>query len=73
VDLSGLQQTNASESLEEKNQLRFLAEPAVLDAVNTTGGVLILAIGINLLKIGHIPVSNLLPALVYAIISALML
>ncbi len=54
-------------------QLQFLSEPAVLAAVNATGGILILGIGINLLEIGRIAVSNLLPAIVCAIIGALVL
>ena len=35
-------------------QLAFLSQPAVLDAVNATGGLLILGIGINLLNLGRI-------------------
>ncbi len=54
-------------------QLAFLSQPAVLDAINATGGLLILGIGINLLQIGRIHVGNLLPALLYAIIGALLL
>lgn len=54
-------------------QLAFLSEPAVLDAINAAGGLLILGIGINLLEIGRIRVGNLLPALVYAILGALLL
>ncbi|MDG4554229.1 MAG: DUF554 domain-containing protein [Candidatus Competibacter sp.] len=53
-------------------QLAFLSQPAVLDAVNATGGLLILGIGINLLEIGRIRVGNLLPALLYAIVGALL-
>ncbi len=53
-------------------QLAFLSQPAVLDTVNATGGLLILGIGINLLEIGRIHVGNLLPALPYAIIGALL-
>ena len=53
-------------------QLAFLSEPAVLDAINATGGLLILGIGINLLEIGRIHVGNLLPALLYAIVGALL-
>lgn len=48
-------------------QLLFLRNPAVLDAVAATGGVLILAIGINLLDLKRIRVGNLLPAVFYAI------
>ena len=55
------------------SQLLFLSEPAVLTTVDTTGGILILGIGINLLELGHVPVGNLLPALFCAIIAALVL
>lgn len=53
-------------------QLAFLSQPAVLDAINAAGGLLILGIGINLLEIGRIRVGNLLPALLYAIVGALL-
>lgn len=49
--------------------LVFLSEPAVLEAINTTGGLLILGLGINLLELGRIATGNLLPALGYAILS----
>jgi len=48
-------------------QLLFLRSPAVLDAVAATGGVLILAIGINLLDLKQIRVGNLLPAVFFVI------
>jgi len=53
-------------------QLAFLSQPAVLDAINAAGGLLILGIGINLLELGRIRVGNLLPALFYAIVGALL-
>ena len=53
-------------------QLAFLSQPAVLDAVNATGGLLILGIGINLLNLGRIQVGNLLPAVLYAIVGGLL-
>lgn len=53
-------------------QLAFLSAPAVLDAVNATGGLLILGIGINLLDLGRIHIGNLLPSLLYAIIGGLL-
>ncbi|HRY15956.1 MAG TPA: DUF554 domain-containing protein [Candidatus Competibacteraceae bacterium] len=53
-------------------QLVFLSQPTVLDAINATGGLLILGIGINLLEIGRIHIGNLLPALLYAMIGALL-
>jgi uncharacterized membrane protein YqgA involved in biofilm formation len=49
-------------------QLVFLSEPAILEAINTTGGLLILGLGINLLELGRIATGNLLPALGYAIL-----
>ncbi len=54
-------------------QLSFLSQPTVLDAINATGGLLIVGIGINLLELGRIHVGNMLPALVYAIIGAVLL
>ncbi len=53
-------------------QLAFLSQPEVLDAINAAGGLLILGIGINLLELGRIRVGNLLPALFYAIVGALL-
>ena len=53
-------------------QLAFLSQPAVLDAINATGGLLILGIGVNLLGIKRIYVGNLLPALLFAIAGALL-
>ncbi|MCB1776058.1 MAG: DUF554 domain-containing protein [Candidatus Competibacteraceae bacterium] len=53
-------------------QLAFLSQPTVLDAINATGGLLILGIGVNLLEISRIHIGNLLPALLYAIAGALL-
>jgi len=53
------------------SQLLFLQDPRVLNAVTATGGILILAIGINILELKKIPVGNILPALVYAVLWAL--
>jgi uncharacterized membrane protein YqgA involved in biofilm formation len=53
------------------SQLLFLQDPRVLNAVTATGGILILAIGINILELKKIPVGNLLPALVYAVLWAM--
>jgi uncharacterized membrane protein YqgA involved in biofilm formation len=47
--------------------LHFLREPAVLDAVTATGGLIILGIGINLMNMARIRIGNFLPALFYAI------
>lgn len=49
------------------SQLLFLAQPSVIDAITATGGLLIVAIGINLLELKRIRVGNLLPAIFYAI------
>jgi uncharacterized membrane protein YqgA involved in biofilm formation len=48
-------------------KLAFLQAPAVLGAVTATGGLLIVAIAINLLNMAHIRIGNLLPALLYAV------
>jgi len=53
------------------SQLAFLQEPAVLNAINSTGGLLIVAIAINLLSVAKIRIGNLLPALVYAVLLTL--
>ncbi|MDP2838704.1 MAG: DUF554 domain-containing protein [Syntrophales bacterium] len=49
------------------SHLDFLREPAVLNAVTATGGLVILGIGINLLNLARIRIGNFLPALFYAI------
>jgi len=54
------------------SRLVFLQSPVVLSAVTATGGLLIVAIGINLLSTAKIRIGNLLPALVYAVIWALL-
>ncbi len=53
------------------SQLAFLQRPEVLEAVTSTGGLLIIGIGINLLDLKKIRTGNLLPAIVYAIVGAL--
>lgn len=53
------------------SQLAFLQQPAVLGAITATGGLLIVAIGFNLLNMVRIRIGNLLPALVYAVLWAL--
>jgi uncharacterized protein len=52
------------------SQLLFLQNPAVIGAVTSSGGLLILGIGMNILEVTRIRIGNLLPALVYAIIWA---
>ena len=46
--------------------IAFLQDPSVLSSITTTGGMIILGIGINLLGLTSIRVGNLIPALVYA-------
>lgn len=53
------------------SKLAFLQEPAVLVAVTSSGGLLIVAIAINLLNLTKIRIGNLLPALLYAILFAM--
>ena len=55
------------------SRLMFLQSPAVLNAITATGGLLILGIGINLLELRTIRTGNLLPALAYAIVGALIM
>jgi uncharacterized membrane protein YqgA involved in biofilm formation len=52
--------------------LLFLKEPQVLNALVSTGGVLIIGIGLNLLHLTKIRVGNLLPALLLVVIWVLM-
>jgi uncharacterized membrane protein YqgA involved in biofilm formation len=52
------------------SQLLFMQNPAVLDAITATGGLLIVGIGTNLLEITRIRIGNMLPALFYAILWA---
>ncbi len=54
-------------------KLLFLSQPAVLEAVTITGGILIFGIGINLLEIARVHIGNLIPSVFYAIIGALLL
>jgi uncharacterized membrane protein YqgA involved in biofilm formation len=53
------------------SQLLFMQNPAVLDAVTAAGGLLILGIGTNLLELTKIRIGNFLPALLYAILWAI--
>ncbi|MCG6919223.1 MAG: DUF554 domain-containing protein [Deltaproteobacteria bacterium] len=55
------------------SKLMFLQSAAVLNAITATGGLLILGIGINLLELRTIRTGNLLPALAYAIVGALLI
>jgi hypothetical protein len=53
------------------SKLLFMQNPAVLDAVTAAGGLLILGIGTNLLELTKIRIGNFLPALLYAILWAI--
>lgn len=48
------------------SHLAFLQDPLVLTSITSTGGMIILGIGINLLDLTLIRVGNLIPAIVYA-------
>lgn len=50
------------------SHLTFLQDAAVLAAITSTGGMIILGIGINLLGILQIRVGNLLPGIVFAVL-----
>jgi uncharacterized protein len=54
------------------SHISFLQEPSVLAAITSTGGMIILGIGINLLGLTIIRVGNLIPALLYAALYPLM-
>ncbi|MFO7461346.1 MAG: DUF554 domain-containing protein [Desulfatiglandales bacterium] len=50
------------------SKLIFLQNPAVLDAITSSGGLLIMGIGTNLLGVTRIRIGNMLPAIFYAIL-----
>lgn len=52
------------------SHLLFMQNPAVLDAVTASGGLLIMGIGANLLEVIKIRIGNMLPAIIYAILWA---
>jgi uncharacterized membrane protein YqgA involved in biofilm formation len=52
-------------------QLSFLLRPSILDEMSATGGLMIVGIGFYLLGIKRIKVANFLPALVFAVVLAL--
>ena len=52
------------------SKLLFMQNPAVLDAVTASGGILIVGIGTNLLNVTHIRIGNFVPAILYAIVWA---
>ena len=50
------------------SKLQFLANPAYINNLTSVGGVLIIALGFELLHIKKIKILNLLPALIYAVL-----
>jgi uncharacterized membrane protein YqgA involved in biofilm formation len=54
------------------SKLLFMQNPAVLDAVTASGGLLIVGIGTNLLDVTKIRIGNMLPAIFYAILWAVL-
>ncbi len=54
------------------SNLSFLQQPAVLGSLTSTGGLLIVAIAINLLGVARISTGNLLPALFFAALVSMM-
>ena len=52
-------------------ELSFLLRPSILDEMSATGGLMIVGIGFYLLGIKRIKVANFLPALVFAVVLAL--
>lgn len=54
------------------SNLSFLQQPAILSVITSTGGLLIVGIGVNLLGLAVVRIGNLLPALFYAALIAMM-
>ncbi len=54
------------------SHLLFMQSPVVLDAVIASGGILILGIGFNLLEVTKIRIGNMVPAIFYAILWAVL-
>ncbi len=52
--------------------LGFLMEPYILNELTATGGLMVVAIGINLLGIKKIKLANFLPGLVFAVLYSLL-
>jgi len=50
--------------------LQPLLGPAVMNELTATGGLMVIGIGINLLEIKRIPLANMLPALLTAVLLA---
>jgi uncharacterized protein len=50
------------------SKLLFMQNPAVIEAVTASGGLLIIGIGTNILDLTKIRIGNFIPALFYAII-----
>ncbi|OPY14959.1 MAG: putative membrane protein YdfK [Syntrophus sp. PtaB.Bin001] len=52
------------------SSLLFLQEPKILSAINSTGGIIIMGIGTNILEMTKIRIGNFIPALLYTILWA---
>ena len=52
--------------------LGFLMQPYILNELTATGGLMVIAIGINLLGLKKIKLANLLPGLIFAVLYALL-
>lgn len=52
--------------------LGFLMQPYILNELTATGGLMVIAIGINLLGLKKIKLANFLPGLVFAVLYALL-
>jgi hypothetical protein len=53
------------------SKLSFLQNPEVLTSVTATGGLLIVGIGISVLNLVRIRIGNMIPALIFAVLIAL--
>ena len=49
-------------------QFQFLLDSRMLDELTATGGLMVVGIGLLLLEIVRIPIANLLPGLIFAVI-----
>jgi uncharacterized membrane protein YqgA involved in biofilm formation len=50
------------------SKLLFMQNPAVIEAITASGGILIIGIGTNILELTKIRIGNFIPALFYAIL-----
>ena len=54
------------------SHMLFLKEPAVLSALTSTGGILVMGIGLTILEVKKIRTGNLLPAIVYSVVAGML-